>query len=181
MTNKKKMRQNIIIAVWAIATLFFAFLSVLALIPTKTDVQIREEIKVSSALFNAQSGEYEVAFSGALKNTTGEEITVERLEVRADGSNREIDQTVIVLENITVPARSTVAVSASAIGLENCDKVEDVSASYNGNTEFLRNPAEINPVGMLIPLAITAVLAFFLVRACKVRAYMAELERSEKS
>lgn len=180
MTNKKKMLQNFIIAALALATLFFAFLSVLALIPTKTDVQIREEITVSSQLINAADGEYEVAFSGALKNTTGKDITVERFTVPVNGSNREIEETVIVVENITIPARSTVSVSATAVSLENCDKVGEVSASYNGETEFLRNPAEINPVGALIPLALTAVLAFFLVRACKVRAYMAELERTEK-
>lgn len=179
MKAQQKTRQNVMIAVWSLATLFFAFLSVLAFIPANTDVEIREEIKVSSSLINAESGEYEVVFVGALRNVTGEDITVERLSVPVNGSDRRIDEMVMTVENFTIPARTTVTVSTSKTGFEKCTKVGEVTAAYHGESRFLRNPAEIDPVGALIPLAFTLIFVFFLVRACKVRMYLAQLERAE--
>ena len=46
--KKLHMGQNLLIAVLAIATLFFALLLVLSLIPANTDVRIQREIEVSS-------------------------------------------------------------------------------------------------------------------------------------
>ena len=168
----KTVKQNVIIAVLAVATLFFTFLSVLAVIPSNTEIEIREEIKVSSSLVDVEKGEYRVFFDGALRNTTGQEITVEKLVVPADGRDRSVDGVEIVVENVTIPARATVQVSASTVSLENCSKTGEVVATYQGQDTYLRNPAAIDPVAVLIPIAITAVFAICLVRACKVRVYM---------
>ncbi len=175
--KKLHMWQNLLIAVLAAATVFFALVSVLALIPVETDVEIREEIRVSSSLVDVDGGIYLVVFEGALRNTTSKTLVVERLMVPVDGSNRQIDAKTFTVEGITIPPRGTVTVSASETSMENCTKVGEVEALVDGNSLYLRNPAQIDPVSALIPAVITALLVFFLVRACKVRYYMAQEDK----
>ena len=84
--KKLHMGQNLLIAVLAIATLFFALLLVLSLIPANTDVRIQREIEVSS--FEVEASEtsdsewrYLVTAEGSLRNTTDQELIVERIVI----------------------------------------------------------------------------------------------------
>ena len=69
------------------------------------------------------------------------------------------------------------------IGMTNAngayEKVGEITATVNGERIFLRNPAHTSPTVALIPIAVTAVFAFFLVRSCKIRYYMMQEDRAD--
>ena len=180
--KKLHMGQNLIIAALAILLLFSLLISVLAFVPANTDVEIREEIRVSSSRINAESdptGAYIVEFSGALRNTTDEIVKIECLTVPADGSDRDVDAVLFKVENIVIAPRSTVTVSASAASAENCTKTGDVSILLGGEEFYLRNPAESNLTAALIPLLVSVIVAVFLIRAVKIRYYMAQEDKAD--
>ena len=180
MMKKWHVWQNLLIAALAVATALFALISVLALIPVETDVEIREEVRVSSSLADSESGIYLISIEGALRNTTGKTVVVEKFHVPVDGFDRKTEGQTVTVEGITIPPRGTVSVAASATGTENCTKVGEVTALVNGEECYLRNPAQIDLASALIPAAITALLVFFLVRACKVRYYMAQEDKADR-
>lgn len=169
--------QNVLIAVLALVTLFFAVLTVMAMIPAETDVEISETITVSSSRLNAldeEVGAYVVEASGMLRNTTGNIITVSRLSIPADGFDSKQAPVILTAENIVIPPRSSVAVIASAAASENCHKTGEITALIDGDLVFLRNPADISAVSVLIPLFLALVAGFFCFRACQIRYYMAQ-------
>ena len=176
--KKNRLLQTVLVAVFAVCTLFSAFISVLACIPVSTDVEIKETVKASASRANALEETYRIDVVGAFKNTTEEDLTVERLEfiLEADGVDGEIT---VAVENVTVPARNTVTVSKSDLADGRYDRVQEVIATVNGEAVSLRNPAETSPTAALIPLAVTAVFAYLLVRACKVRYYMMQEDRAD--
>jgi multidrug efflux pump subunit AcrA (membrane-fusion protein) len=176
--KKNRLLQTVLVAVFAVCTLFSAFISVLACIPVSTDVEIEETVKAYASRENAWEDTYRIDVAGALKNTTEGDLTVERLEfiLEADGVDEPVT---VVAENVTIPARNTVTVSKSELANEKFDRVKEVVATVNGETLSLRNPAETSPTAALIPLAVTAVFAYLLVRACKVRYYMMQEDRAD--
>ena len=168
--KNNRILQTVKIAVFAVCTVFSLFISILACIPVSTDVEIREMIHVSAAPLGAESDTaYQIEVSGAIKNTTGQALMVDRLEipVKADGG-----ESLIVIEQIEIPARTTVTVSKPVIADVAYDRVGEIKAEVNGETMTLRNPAEMSPTVALIPIAVTVIFAFLLVRSCKVRYYM---------
>ena len=171
--------QTVLIAVFAVCTLFSAFISVLACIPVTTDVQIKETVQASAAPVSAGSDSaYQIDVSGALTNTTGNTLVVERLEIPLEADRGEGVVTVEIT-NIEIPARSTVTVSKPMIANGAYEKVGEITATVNGERIFLRNPAQTSPTVALIPIAVTAVFAFFLVRSCKIRYYMMQEDRAD--
>lgn len=174
---RNRILQTALIVVFALCTLFLAFISVLACLPATTDVEIRETVKASASKLSAGTDSiYQIEVSGALKNTTDSPITVERLEIVLQAGKDDPD-VLCVMENIEIPARATVTVAKSELVLAPYNKINGITATVNGESLYLRNPAQTSPTLALIPLALTAVFAFLLVRACKVRYYMYQEDR----
>ena len=171
--TKNRLIQTVLVAVLAICTLGSAFVSILACMPNSTDVEIRETIHASASRLSAGlNPDYQVDIMGELRNTTEKTIVVERLEIPLQTEAGDASTTV-VLENIIIPARATqILPSASEIMDNAYVKVGEITATIGGEEVFLRNPAEVSLTASLIPLAITCVLGFLLVRACKTRYYM---------
>ena len=175
--TSNRILQTALIVVFAICTLFSAFVSVLACLPTTTDVEIRETVKASASKLSADADSiYQVEVSGALKNTTDAPIVVERFEIVLQAGKGDPD-VLCVIENIEIPARATVTVAKSELVPAPYNKIGGISATVNGVSLYLRNPAQTSPTIALIPIALTAVFAFLLVRACKVRFYMYQEDR----
>lgn len=156
-------------------------LSALALMPVNTVVEIRETVTVSSAPLSAdESAPHEVSVSGAIRNTTEQEFLVERLEIPTVTANGQAGET-ITFENILLPARGTVTVAKAVVMAEECRGVGEIHATVKGESIYLRNPAEQAATVSLIPLFLTLVLAYLLVRSCKVLYYMAQEERAARA
>lgn len=168
--------QNLLIAGLALLTLFFALLSVLAVLPAETDVEIRETVHVSSSPLSADaSSVYLVSVTGALRNTTNREITVERLTVPVENGSFVGKQTrELVQEGIVIPPFGQVSLSVTGEGLADYRYVGEVTAVWDGEEHFLRNPAEKELSSAILPVLLTVIAVFFLIRACKVRYYMAQ-------
>ncbi len=178
--KKNRITQTILIAVLAICTLGSAFMSILACLPTSTDVEIREVIHASASPLSAGlKPDYEVSVSGQLRNTTEKPVVVERLEIPLKTAKGDASKT-MVIENIAIAPRSTVDLpDTREIMDDDYDQVGEVTATIGGEEIFLRNPAEVSPTLSLIPIAITLVLAFPLARACMVRYYMYQEDQAE--
>ena len=171
--TKNRILQTALIAFLAVLTLGSAFVSILACIPVSTDVEICEVIQASAAPLSAGlNPDYEVDVAGALRNTTGKTIVVDRLEIPLQTESGDASH-VIVIEGIVIPPRSTEYLPLTReIMDEDYETVGEITATIGGEEIFLRNPAEVALTFSLVPIAITLLLAFFLVRACKVRYYM---------
>ena len=178
--TKNRILQTVLIAIFAICTLCSAFVSILACIPTSTDVEICETIHASAAPLSAGlNPSYEVDVSGALRNTTGKTIVVERLEIPLHTESGDVSKT-IVIEGINIPPRSTEYLPLTREILDgDYETVGEITATFGGETVFLRNPAEVSLTLSLVPIAITLVFAFLLVRACKVRYYMYQEDQAK--
>ena len=178
--KKNRFTQTILIAVLAICTLGSAFMSILACLPTSTDVEISEVIHASASPLSAGlNPDYEVGVSGQLRNTTSNTITVKRLEIPLKTEKGDASKT-MVIENLTLAPRSTLYLpDTREIMNDDYDQVGEVTATIGDEEIFLRNPAEVAPTLSLIPIAITLVLAFLLARACMVRYYMYQEDQAE--
>ncbi len=184
-TNMKKLHlgQNLLIAGLALLTLFFALLSVLAVLPAETDVEIHETVHVSSSPLSAdKSPVYLISVSGVLRNTTNREITVERLTVPVDNGSFVGKQTKeLMQEQIVIPAFGQISLSITGEGMVDYRYVREVTAVWDGEEHFLRNPAGTDLSAVILPVLLTVIAVFFLVRACKVRFYMAQEDRMEQT
>lgn len=168
--------QNLLIAGLTLLALLFALLSVLAVLPAETDVEIREAIHVSSSPLSAdESSVYLVSVTGTLRNTTSREITVERLTVPVENGSFVGKQTKeLVREGIVIPPFGQISLSVTGEGLADYRYVGEVTAVWDGEEHFLRNPAEKELSSAILPVLLTVISVFFLIRACKVRYYMAQ-------
>ena len=115
-----------------------------------------------------------------MKNNREDALTVDRLEIVLE-EHPEGELLTVVVDSITIEPRNAVTVSKSLVADGAYGRIESVSATVNGKTEMLRNSEERSLVAVLIPLAVTAVLAFLLVRSCKVRYYMMQEDRADQS
>ncbi len=177
---KNRLIQTVLIAVFAVCTLASAFVSILACIPVSTDVEISETIRASASPLSAGlKPDYEVSVSGQLRNVTGDTITVERLEVPLQAKDGDNTKT-LVIENIKILPRSTVYLPDTREIMDGAyTTVGEITATIGGEEIFLRNPAEVSLTFSLIPIAVTLVFAFLLVRACMVRYYMYQEDHAE--
>jgi len=178
--KKNRIVQTVLIAVFAICTLFSAFVSVLACIPVSTDVEISETVSASASRLSAGlNPDYQIEVMGALRNTTGKTVVVERLEIPLSTEDGDATKTVVI-ENIILPPRSADYLPLTRETLDGAYvKVGEITAVVNGESVFLRNPAEVSLTFSLIPIALTLIFGFFLVRACKVRYYMYQEDHAE--
>ena len=175
--KKQKIKQFIIIALLGIGTLFSLVVSVLAMIPVNTAVEIREEIKVSSSAVSAgENTAYVTEVSGAIRNTTDRDLVVARLEVPTESSGNGKGP-VVIFENITIPARGTVTIAKTETGTVDCQRVGNIVATVGAENFYLRNPAEQAATVSLVPILFTLVLGYLLVYACRVCYYMILEER----
>ena len=177
---KNRLIQTLLVVLFALCTLFSGFISVLACIPVSTDVEIRETVVASASAISAGADSaYLVEVRGALKNTTGETLVVERLEIPVYADGRGNERATVVIENISISPRNTVTVSKVIETATVCENVGEIVATVGGEEILLRNPAQTNLTVSLIPIAVTAVFVYLLVRACKVRYYMYIEDRAD--
>ena len=177
--KKSRVIQTVWIVVFAICTAFSAFISVLACIPESNDVEIMEAFSASASKATASGSDYRIDVVGALKNNTEDALTVDRLKIVLE-EHPEGELLTVVVDSITIEPRNAVTVSKSRVADGAYGRIESISATVNGKTEMLRNSEERSLVAVLIPLAVTAVLAFLLVRSCKVRYYMMQEDRADR-
>lgn len=178
--KKNRILQTVLIAVFAICTLASAFMSVLACLPVSTDVEICEVVRASASPLSAGlNPDYEVSVSGQLRNTTGDTVIVERLEIPLKTEKGDETKTVVI-ENVQLLPRDTVYLPDVREIMDGAyTEVGEITATIGGEEIFLRNPAEVSLTLSLIPIAITLVFAFLLVRACLVRYYMYQEDHAE--
>lgn len=181
--KKLHLGQNILIACWAVLTVFFGLLSALALFPAETDVEIHETVRVTASRLNGETDVpplYLLEASGTLRNTTAEAVTVDRLTIRIGDGEFSSDKIELKLDAVTVPAWAEVRISASEQSNVFCEYVGGITASVGGKEVYLRNPADTDLSAALVPVILTAVFAILLVRACKIRYYMAQEDRMDR-
>lgn len=181
--KKLHIGQDLLIAGLAVVTLFFALLSALALFPSETDVEISETITMSVSRLNGVDevpAQYLAEATGVLRNTTSHEIVVDQLTVKAGNSEFRTSQVELTSGQIVIPAWAEIPVSLSVQSSVYCEYVGEITAQTDGKEVYLRNPADTDLSAALVPVIVTVILAFFLVRACKIRYYMAQEDRMDR-
>ncbi len=167
--------QNLKIILLGIVTLILLVLLVMQLIPKQTsDLQIKEEISVSSSLIGVVQGGYSSQLTGTVENV-GED-PVRMLAIRVTVSNGDAEKTV-ELPGGTVAAYGERRIFYTEDGTQSWTRVKDVTVVLaNGEALHLQNPASTASLGGLVWLciALLAVSVCFLVHACMVRYYMHE-------
>lgn len=177
--KKDRLIQTVLVVVFAVCTVFSVFVSVLACVPSSDDIEVVEQVKASVSRASAYEEVYRIDVSGALKNNTDEMMDIERLEFVL--GSKDLDGTVTVaVENVTIAPRSIVTVAKSNVANGNYNVIKSVTATVGGEPVELRNSLRTSPTAALIPLAITTVFAFLLVRSCKIRYYMMQEDRADE-
>lgn len=176
--KKNRILQTVLVAVLAACTLFFGFIGVLACIPETAELEAVETIHASASKLMADEG-YRIDVVGRVKNTTEKTLVVDGLEILLTDDSGETER-VLTTEKLTILPKNTVDVAVSAETDVAFDTVKQVTGLVNGETITLKNTQDVSLATALIPLIVTAVFAFFLVRACKVRYYMMQEDRADE-
>ena len=176
--KKNRILQTILVAVLAACTLFFGFIGVLACIPETAELEAVETVRASASKLMADEG-YRIDVVGRVKNTTEKTLVVDGLEILLTDDSGETER-VLTTEKLTILPKNTVDVAVSAETDVAFDTVKQVTGLVNGETITLKNAQDVSLATALIPLIVTAVFAFFLVRACKVRYYMMQEDRADE-
>ena len=176
--KKNRILQTVLVAVLAACTLFFGFIGVLACIPETAELEAVETVRASASKLMADEG-YRIDVVGRVKNTTEKTLVVEGLEILLTDDSGETER-VLTTEKLTILPKNTVDVAVSAETDVAFDTVKQVTGLVNGETITLKNAQDVSLATALIPLIVTAVFAFFLVRACKVRYYMMQEDRADE-
>lgn len=164
--------RNAAIVLFAVLFLFSAVMTILALLPEGSDVEVCGTFTASPSELSRQDGTYLVQIQGYLRNTTDEAILLEGLTVRVEGLDQDLSwaECPRVLE-----PRMPVEVSFTVETETPAEKVEDVRASVRGSSVSLRNPAVDNSLQYAaVPLLCTVVFLVLLVRSAIVRYYLAQ-------
>ncbi len=177
---KKIWFQNGKIVLLAVLTLVLAVLTVIEFLPTNTDVEIQEEIKVSSSPIDSTRQIYSSYVAGELFNPTDEEILLDTVDVTV--GNGETEKT-LTFSDIRISARSGYTLFASWEGTEAFDRVLLAEATSGGKTETLSNPVRMwNVSGIAILCAILALCAgACLFHAARIRYYMEQEKKIRQS
>ena len=176
--KKNRILQTVLVAVLAACTLFFGFIGVLACIPETAELEAVETVRASASKLMADEG-YRIDVVGRVKNTTEKTLVVDGLEILLTDDSGETER-VLTTEKLTILPKNTVDVAVSAETDVAFDTVKQVTGLVNGETITLKNAQDVSLATALIPLIVTAVFAFFLVRACKVRYYMMQEDRADE-
>ena len=177
--KKSRVTQTVLVAVLAVCTLFSCFITVLACIPVTTDIEVAEPVKAYAFRELAGDTDARIDVTGALKNTTDQPMTVERLEILLTDQQGEREG-LFVVENLTLYPKHTLPLSYSQVMDGDYHTVKKITATVGGETVELRNTNQASLATAFIPMMITAVFAFFLVRVCKVRYYMLQEDRADR-
>lgn len=157
--------QDFKIAIFALIAAFALFLTCMALIPEPCDVEIKEEIKISSSLLS--EGLYQVDMTGVLHNKTENSVTVDRVSVESD------HQFSLETGEIVIPARSDATLSIHRESDSVHQTVKSVTATVSGESVSLRNPAVDNVFGYaLLPFLAFLLFAYLTVHASIFRYYL---------
>ena len=176
--KKNRILQTVLVAVLAACTLFFGFIGVLACIPETAELEAVETVRASASKLMADEG-YRIDVVGRVKNTTEKTLVVDELKILLTDDSGETER-VLTTEKLTILPKNTVDVAVSAETDVAFDTVKQVTGLVNGETITLKNAQDVSLATALIPLIVTAVFAFFLVRACKVRYYMMQEDRADE-
>ena len=150
----------------------------MACIPETAELEAVETVRASASKLMADEG-YRIDVVGRVKNTTEKTLVVDELEILLTDDSGETER-VLTTEKLTILPKNTVDVAVSAETDVAFDTVKQVTGLVNGETITLKNAQDVSLATALIPLIVTAVFAFFLVRACKVRYYMMQEDRADE-
>lgn len=177
--RQRAILQDVLIVLFAAVALFGALLTVLSLIPEPAGLTVRERVTVSSARVNPEEKTYHVEARGKLRNTSDRTITVTRVTVTAGRNGRTV--TLELTEPFTLPPRTDYDLMLTGDAEQSVSGTADITAVVDGETVALRNPAEAPLAATLVPLAVTILFGVLAWRAVRVRRYLAEERRLQKS
>ena len=175
MNLKKRTAIQVVLTVLFVAvTLFSVLLTVLSLIPERTGVEVREEVTVSSARVSADENIWQITVRGRLRNTSDKTVTVEGLTVTAKGS----PDTVLKSDKVfTLAPREDFEIAMGATSDREVSGTPEVTAVVNGESVYLRNPADTPLIATVFPLAFAVLFAILSVRSVKVLLLLSEEAR----
>ena len=168
---KETVFQTVKIVLFSILFLFSAVFFVLALVPERTDVEIRREFTASSSGLSGTDENYMVEVTGTLRNKTSKPVMVEYVSVRVAGMN----EAIVTDEPLLLQPRTDAEIILRTTSGEPVSEVGTVSVSIGGKTVALRNPAVNDTFGYaFFPLMLTLSFLLLLLNAVTVRVYMAQ-------
>ena len=175
----KRMLQTALVVALAACTLFFGFIGVLACIPETAELEAVEPISASASKLMADEG-YRIDVVGRVKNTTDKPLIVDCMEVLLTDAQEEKEM-LLTTESLTILPKNMVDVDISVEADDAFQTVKQVNVVVNGDSFALKNTQDMSLATALIPLVLTAIFAFFLVRACKVLYYMVQEARADEA
>lgn len=163
--KKRTVLQGAAVVLFVAAALFSALLTVLSLIPARTGLTVREKVTVASSLVSAEGETRQLSVRGRLRNTSDRAVTVEALEITLKGS----PDTVLRLdEPFTVGPREDYDLMLSAVADHAADGTPELTATIDGVSVYLRNPADTPLIATVFPLAFAILFTILSVRAIRV-------------
>ena len=175
----KRLLQTALVVALAACTLFFGFIGVLACIPETAELEAVEPISASASKLMADEG-YRIDVVGRVKNTTDKPLIVDCMEVLLTDAQEEKEM-FLTTESLTILPKNMVDVDISVEADDAFQTVKQVNVVVNGDSFALKNTQDMSLATALIPLVLTAIFAFFLVRACKVLYYMVQEARADEA
>lgn len=175
----KRLLQTALVVALAACTLFFGFIGVLACIPETAELEAVEPISASASKLMADEG-YRIDVVGRVKNTTDKPLIVDCMEVLLTDAQEEKEM-LLTTESLTILPKNMVDVDISVEADDAFQTVKQVNVVVNGDSFALKNTQDMSLATALIPLVLTAIFAFFLVRACKVLYYMVQEARADEA
>ena len=175
----KRLLQTALVVALAACTLFFGCIGVLACIPETAELEAVEPISASASKLMADEG-YRIDVVGRVKNTTDKPLIVDCMEVLLTDAQEEKEM-LLTTESLTILPKNMVDVDISVEADDAFQTVKQVNVVVSGDSFALKNTQDMSLATALIPLVLTAIFAFFLVRACKVLYYMVQEARADEA
>lgn len=165
--KKRTLLQDVLLILFGAGTLFCLLLTLLAVIPEPAGLRVREELTATSSQMDADGKVWLLEVRGKLKNTSDRTVTADSLTVTVGGET-------LTMEGFTLAPRTDMDILLTRETDRSVSGPVEVNATVGGKSEYLRNPGETPLAAVLIPLALTCVLAVLLFRAIRVRIVLAE-------
>lgn len=165
--KKRTLLQDVLLVLLGAGTLFCLLLTVLAVIPETTDLRVREELTATSSQMDAEGKVWLLEVRGKLRNTSDRAVTADSLTVTVGGET-------LTMEGFTLAPRTDMDILLTQETDRSVSGTVEVSAEIDGTSEYLRNPGNTPLAAVLIPLALTCILAVLLFRAIRLRIVLAE-------
>ncbi len=170
--------QDLQIALWGALAVVLILLAILELIPSGgSGLTMKEAFAVSSSQISAGAGsDYVTELGGVLFNPTDETLEIESLKVTVSSGagSREID-----FGALTIPPRTAWSLSETWQEGRAYERIYAITATLDGTPEPLENSVRAGSFGASLIFVILLIpVAFLLLRAIKVRRYLAEEMRA---